>query len=131
MLGSPIGAVILLSGVYDLEPLIYTTINEKLGLTRQEAQHLSPLHSTPTRICPAIIEWGENETAEFKRQSFEFARWWRSGDNDVKAGEVLNRNHIDLPFDLGDPLSPLGRSALFLPDIMAPRRSTRGQHQKA
>jgi arylformamidase len=110
----PIAAIVLVSGVYDLEPLLGTSINTALGLTRAEARRLSPLRMIPTGHAPAIVCWGEHETQAFKQQGAEFARYLSRQGADVHRFEVSGRNHFDIVFDLSDPTTVLGASTLGL-----------------
>lgn len=63
---------IALSGLYDLEPLRFTNINEALRLDEAEARRLSPLHRQPTLSAPLRVGVGGDETSEFLRQSAAF-----------------------------------------------------------
>jgi arylformamidase len=100
----PAGAI-LLSGIYDLRPLVPTYVNRALGLDEARAWALSPLAAPPPGRWPALVAWGENETASFVAQSRAYAR--SLGD---RAGtlQAPGRNHFDLVFELGDPATPLG-----------------------
>lgn len=98
----PAGAV-LLSGVYDLRPLVTTYVNDALGLDEPRAWALSPLADAPRRVAPALVAWGEHETASFVAQSRRFAH--AAG---AATLEAAGRNHFDLVFDLGDVSTPLG-----------------------
>ena len=66
------GAV-LVSGIYDLEPLIGTSIDAALGLDPATAARNSPLRQALKGFPPSLVCWGENETDQFKRQSRAFA----------------------------------------------------------
>jgi arylformamidase len=110
----PIAAVILMSGIYDLEPLLDTTINTALQLTRTAARRLSPLQIAPLAARPTLICWGEQETEVFKWQSAAFARHLNLFGGSVECIEARGRNHFDIVFDLSDPATQLGAAALSL-----------------
>ncbi|MEV4439149.1 alpha/beta hydrolase [Streptomyces sp. NPDC049577] len=105
------GAV-LLSGVYDLEPVRLTYVNEPLGLDAEAARRLSPLHHLPDRLPPLIVARGGAETEEFARQHDELVAAVTGRAARVTDLVVGHRNHFDLPFDLADPRSEVG-AALF------------------
>ncbi|HEX5811339.1 MAG TPA: alpha/beta hydrolase [Pseudonocardia sp.] len=108
----PIGGVILLSGVYDLEPVTRTWVNDALGLTVPRARAASPLLlPLPDRLPPVVLARGEGETAEFARQQAELADRLRAVTALTEL-VVPGRHHFDLPYDLGDPDSPLGTAVL-------------------
>ena len=104
----PKGAV-LISGVYELEPLIGTYINDPLHLDVAAAHRNSPALHSVAHFPRTVITWGEQETDEFKRQSRQFAQLLQDADTQVTAFEVPNRNHFDIVEDLaGD--TPLGNA---------------------
>jgi arylformamidase len=107
------GAV-LVSGLYDLEPLIGTSINADLGLDAAEAARNSPLRRPLAGLPPSLVCWGENETDQFKRQSRAMARALRSAGASCETFECAGRNHFDVILDLADPASALGRRTLAL-----------------
>ncbi|WP_282206252.1 alpha/beta hydrolase [Kitasatospora fiedleri] len=101
----------LLSGVYDLEPVTLSYVNQPLGLDLDRARRLSPLYAAPDALAalpPVVLALGEHETGEFGRQQAEFAETAR--ENGVPVHELLvgGRNHFDLVFDLGKVETVLG-----------------------
>ena len=104
----------LFSGIYDIEPLIGTYIDEALHLTVEDAELLSPMRLPPGSGVPVIIAWGEHETCEFKRQSRDYAARIATAGFRVSAFEAAGANHFDIVFSLADYTSPLGRATLTL-----------------
>jgi arylformamidase len=105
--------VVLVSGIYELEPLIGTTVNPALQLTLETAHAASPQRMSFTDYPSAVICWGEIETAEFKRQSREFAgkvAKQARADATLEVFEIAQRNHFDVIMDLARPQTPLGES---------------------
>lgn len=109
-----IGGALLLSGVYDLEPVRRTYVNEPLGLDADSARACSPLRNLGAALPPLVIARGDNETDEFARQHAEFAAAVRPGGARVTDLVVAGRNHFDLAFDLGDPDTVLGHALVEL-----------------
>ncbi len=101
--------VVLLSGIYDLEPLVGTYINDPLGMDVATARRHSPAHADLTDFPPALIAWGAIETDEFKRQSRHFAGLLAVAE----TVEVPRRNHFDILFDLADD-SRLGQKVVAM-----------------
>ncbi|KAM5306893.1 kynurenine formamidase isoform 5-T5 [Glossophaga mutica] len=69
----------LLSGIYDLEPLVHIFWKEPLLLTPEDAQRTSPqwlLEAAPRRpadpACHVLVIVGQYDSPEFRRQSREF-----------------------------------------------------------
>lgn len=104
-----IASATLISGVYELEPLTHTYVNDALGMDAREARDVSPLHRLPAgALPPLLLARGVRETAAFAGQQDAFARAARAGGADVDELVVPGRHHFDLPFDLGAPDTALG-----------------------
>lgn len=104
-----IGGAILLSGVYDLDPIRRTYVNEPLRLDEDTARACSPLHNLrAAAFPPLIVARGENETDEFGRQQADFVAAVRALGGRVTDFVAPSRNHFDLAFDLGIPETLLG-----------------------
>ena len=95
-----VSGAVLMSGVYDLRPLINTYINQPLKLTHQSATDLSPGLYSNQGFPPCIIAYGNHETQEFKRQSQEYHQQLLSDGVLSLCFEVAERNHFDIVFDL-------------------------------
>lgn len=113
------GAV-LVSGIYDLEPLIGTSIDAALNLDSDTAARHSPLRRSLKGFPPSLICWGENETDQFKRQSGVFAEALGRANVKCATFECPGRNHFDVILDLADPVTELGRRTLDLIRSTAP-----------
>jgi arylformamidase len=105
-----VAGAVLLSGVYDLEPVRRTYVNEALGLDPETAHAYSPIHRLPAPLPPLVVARGENETDEFGRQQAEFVDAVRASGARVVDLVVPSRNHFDLAFDLGVHGTVLGDS---------------------
>jgi arylformamidase len=99
----------VVSGVYDLLPVRLSARNDYVRLDERLEHDYSPIRHVDKIRCPVTVAWAEKESAEFYRQSEEFAT--RLGAPTL-IGEGLN--HFEIAEALGDPDSPLGRSALAL-----------------
>lgn len=96
-----IDGLALLSGIFDLRPLVVTPTNDALGLDDDRAARLSPLLFDPlvsrARVLCAV---GRHESGEFVRQNGDFAGHLRAAGVDVTDVVVDGRDHFDLPYDL-------------------------------
>lgn len=106
--------VVLVSGIYDLEPLVGTSINTALGLDVAEAARNSPMRRPLEGFPPSLVCWGDNETDQFKRQSQAFAQALHVAGAECSVFECPGRNHFDVILDLADPATELGRRTLDL-----------------
>jgi arylformamidase len=107
-----IAGAVLLSGIYDLEPLMGTYIDAMLHLTGEDVAALSPLRLKLGRPESTIVAWGDNETAEFKRQSRAFAGALAGSGFPVSAFELAETNHFDIVFGLAHRGSVLGDATI-------------------
>lgn len=103
-----LAGAVLVSGVYDLEPLLGTSINEALGLDRATALRNSPLFADVAGFPTTVLAYGDNETSEFMTQTLSFAHLLEAAGVEVSAVCVEDRNHFDVIMDLAEPDSVLG-----------------------
>jgi arylformamidase len=102
--------IVPVSGIFDVAPLIGTSINDALGLDAPTAATLDLL-AADRAFCPAVVAWGEIETNEFKRQSQAFATRLVEARTTCTTLEVPGRNHFDVVLELGDAATPLFAAA--------------------
>jgi arylformamidase len=101
-----IKSALLISGIYDLEPIRLSFVNEPLNLTPAQVAEWSPMALPIKAHGPVAVVWGENDTAEFKRQSAEFADRLSMGNSSVAARELPALNHFDILFEFLKVPSP-------------------------
>src|SRR5277367_2205290 len=109
-----VAGAVLLSGIYDLEPLMGTYIDAPLHLTDADVAALSPLRLKAGRPVRTIVAWGENETDEFKRQSRQFAPALAGSGFPVSTFELAGTNHFDIVFAMVNRESVLGQATIEL-----------------
>lgn len=90
-----------ISGLFDLAPLLATSVNAALGLDAATARRLSPLF-LPAPSLPLHAVVGAAEGTEYLRQSSSIAEAW-GGTWDILPGA----NHFTAIAPLADPASPL------------------------
>jgi arylformamidase len=121
--GLDVAGACLLSGVYDLEPVRHSYVNDLVGMDERTARDNSPLHHLPLGTPDVIVARGERETGEYARQHALFAKSLRGrGDSatarTAAAGAAVRdlvvpgRDHFALPGDLADPDTALGAAVL-------------------
>ena len=98
-------AAVAISGIFDLAPLIPTSLNDALRLDAAEAAALSPIHwpvpngSTPGgTVLDCVV--GGDESPEFLRQSRMMAELWGAKGVDTRYQALPGLNH----FTVLDPL---------------------------
>jgi arylformamidase len=91
-------AGIAISGIYDLEPMRLSYINEKLRLDEDEARRNSPMFLKSTEK-PLILTYGKNELPELQRQSEDYAKVARGAKLEPLAGH----DHFSMLEELAAP----------------------------
>lgn len=108
-LGLPTDAIksaILLSGLYDLEPVRLSFRNQALRLDREIAKALSPLHQLG-HPRPLTVAWGERETEEFKRQSQVMAAAAAGAGFELETFALPGGHHFNLTLGFTQRHGPL------------------------
>jgi arylformamidase len=105
----PVKAVIGISGLYDLEPLRRTFINEDLRLNEQEALANSPLRYSPRARCPLLLAVGSDEVVGLLTQTENYAKALALKSFDAEHLVVPNAEHYSIVNDAFDPNGVLGR----------------------
>jgi arylformamidase len=103
----PVRAAMPISGLFDLPPLVPTSINKALGLTVEEARRLSPLEWDPPISGRLIAVVGGAESSEFLRQSHAIVEQWSQASIAARYYEVPGAHHFDVVAGLSDPSDPL------------------------
>jgi len=85
-----------LSGLYQLEPLLHTTISDALQLGADEMQRLSPGFRRPITNAPVLAIVGGAETPEFFRQTDTLIENWSDTDRQVDKFIEPGVDHFDL-----------------------------------
>jgi arylformamidase len=105
--GDLVIAAYAISGLFDLGPLVETLINKALHLDHAAARVASPLfwQAPARRSLDAVV--GENESAEYFRQSRTIVDLWGAAGVTTRFGVVPNANHFTAIAPLADPGSPM------------------------
>jgi arylformamidase len=104
---NPLKAAVLVSGLYDLEPLRWSYLQPTLQLDEGLVQRNSPLLHVRPCATPAWITWGSDETAEFPRQAHAYADAWRAAGNTAELSPQPGAHHFSAIHGFEDPHSPL------------------------
>ena len=101
-----------ISGLFDLQPIRLSYLNEKLRLDVDEAERNSPLRNLPPRAAPLMIAYGTCELPELQRQSVEFSQAWLGAGLPGKLAPVAGTNHFTVVEALARPDGALLASLL-------------------
>ncbi|MCB1491949.1 MAG: alpha/beta hydrolase [Rhodobiaceae bacterium] len=98
-----------ISGLFELETLIGTTLNADLRLDAAEARRLSPLDQAPPKDAVLDIVVGGDESRTFIKQSRDFDARWSAAGAGTRLDVAEGANHFSVILPLGDPHSDLSR----------------------
>ena len=104
----PFGAALAISGLFDLEPLIKTSMNKAVGLTTGSAVRNSPLFHVPRRSEAYLLATcGGAEPSQFHAQTDAYFDAWSAAGNSGRKIDMPGLNHFDIILRLEAPGNPL------------------------
>jgi len=106
----PVRGLFALSGLYDLEPLRHSHVNDWIAMDAATAERNSPLQHRPLGTPELVIATGEREQSEFRRQQRDFAHAWRMWGGTVRAIPAPGHDHFSIVLELIDDAGPLTRA---------------------
>ena len=101
-----------LSGLYDLEPIRLSYLNDTLGLTPEVARRNSPVHLAPARSGPLLLPLGGLEGPEYHRQSEDLAAAWGRRGLVARVLDLAGQDHFSIVAQLEGSASDVARAIL-------------------
>ena len=92
-----------ISGIFDLQPIALSYINDQLRLDRGEIEGLSPARLLRSGMAPLRIAVGKNELPELKRQSFDFKEIADRRGLPVTLRVMPNHHHFSILEEIAKP----------------------------
>jgi arylformamidase len=105
----PLAAAVLVSGLYDIEPLRHSYLQPTIRLDDGIVRRNSPLFAVRPCATPALVTWGAEESEEFARQSTSFHAAWQRAGNRSELLAQPGANHFSAIDGFADPAHPLCR----------------------
>jgi arylformamidase len=90
----------LMSGMYDLYPVLLSSRRNFLRLTPEEATEFSPIRHLDRINCPVAVVNADEDSPEFKRQSEVFGEALKGMGRLASRTVVFNTNHFQEPEQL-------------------------------
>ena len=88
--------LILVSGIFDLRPLVRTTINDALALDEDQAWNLSPIRNSLPHATHAEVLVGAEESPSFQAQSEVATQYLIQNGSSATLVEVAGCDHFDI-----------------------------------
>ena len=112
--GDLIRAALPISGIFELEPLVHTSINAGPQMDVAEARRESPLFMEIRGNAPHLVIAGGAETSEFARQSDAYCDRFRTRQRLMERYDVPGENHFGELDRLADSTSEVFSRSLVL-----------------
>ncbi|MBL5973608.1 MAG: alpha/beta hydrolase [Candidatus Leucobacter sulfamidivorax] len=110
----PIVGACAMSGLYDLRPLPYTSMQTEFRFTADQVLRNSPMLGLPEAAPHLLVSYGELQPPEFLRQSRDFFEAWRGAGLSGECWARPGLDHFNELADFLDPESELVRRVLRL-----------------
>jgi arylformamidase len=91
-----IKGIVSLSGLFRLEPVMRSYINEAIEMNDKTAFDNSPVFLNPAFDCPLLLVTGIRESDEFKDQSEELYNRWQKKLDKIELITVPGKNHYSI-----------------------------------
>jgi arylformamidase len=91
-----------MSGLYQLEPLRHTTINDALGMDAEAAYNNSPYFLQPPTNAPILVTIGGDESPQLRWQTDQFVDHWGRYTAPIEVHVEPGVDHFDLANRLAD-----------------------------
>lgn len=98
----------LVSGIYDVEPVLHISVNDLIKLTPDRVNALSPQFHPPLRPVPLVLAAGAEEAPGWVAQTHEYATRCESAGCKVEVIVVPHEGHfstIPMQADAGHPIN--------------------------
>lgn len=98
-----VDAALSISGVFDLEPVRYSYLNDALRLTPDDIAPLSPIHRVSRTAKPIALVHGGAELPELRRQSHDYTAALAKAGRPCTARELAGHDHFSILEELATP----------------------------
>ena len=98
----------LVSGIYDIEPVLHISVNDLIRLTADRVDALSPQFHPPRRPLPLVLAAGGDEAPGWVAQTHEYAALCERAGCKVEVIIVPHEGHfstIPMQADAGHPIN--------------------------
>lgn len=113
--GLPAGLICgatLVSGIYDVEPVLHISVNDLIRLTPDRVQALSPQFHPPLHPLPLVLAAGAEEAPGWVAQTREYAALCEHAGCRVEVIVVPHEGHFSTIPMQADPAHPINQAML-------------------
>ncbi|MEC7489979.1 MAG: alpha/beta hydrolase [Pseudomonadota bacterium] len=107
-----IRGAVLITGIYDVLPVLDISVNEDIRLDSMAAERNSPMRLPPQISGPLLAAVGANEAEGWKQQTRDYVAMCETNNIKCDFLELPDQDHFSLGTVLGDSDNPLVRTML-------------------
>ena len=107
-----------ISGIFDLEPIALSYLNEPLSLSKDQIAELSPILLIDSSLAPVRVVFGGEELSELRRQSEDYAAAAGAAGMSVSLRTAQGCNHFTMLEELREPDGGLTQDLIALIDAV-------------
>lgn len=105
---------VVMSGMYELYPVLLSARSSYVKLTPADVVALSPMRQLANLSCPVMVVSGDKESPEFQRQASEFATVLAGMGKLAGRFTLFGKNHFEVPETLNTPNTPVSQAVLAM-----------------
>jgi arylformamidase len=109
-----VAAGLPISGIYDLEPIRLTPLNDAIRMQPEDVAEVSPMFLAPTSTGPSVVAFGGDEYEEFDRQASDLCEAWAKFGMTTSTLSMSGRDHFTALSALSETNHDLFAAALKL-----------------
>ena len=116
-LGGPADLIkggVVMSGMYELYPVLLSARSSYVKLAPADVVALSPLRQLANLACPVMVVSGDKESPEFQRQAATFASVLAGMGKLSSRFTLYNKNHFEVPEVLNMAGSEVSQAVLAI-----------------
>lgn len=102
----PVAGALLVSGIFDVAPVLNITVNAEIQATEADIAPWSPLGHPPARPTKLVIAAGADESTEWRRQSALYDEVARAAGCTTVTVTETGEDHLSILFNLRHLHSP-------------------------
>lgn len=102
-------AAVLVSGIYELEPVLRVSVNQEIRLKPEQVDAMSPMRHPPTAAVPLLVVAGGAEPTAWVLQSHDFAKACMAAGGCAAYVELPGAHHYSVMNALERPDGTLAR----------------------
>ena len=107
-----VAGMLVVSGLYDLDPIRRSYINDWIAMDEASAHRNSPINLPPRVTGPLVAAVGAVEQAAFAEQQRRYVAAWRAWGGPAREIDAPNHNHFSIALELAHAERPLTHALL-------------------